>query len=53
MSVYLGRDSDELVGIMGADPRQTASIEIGRTACELIVEGMLHKAKQLIREAGG
>lgn len=51
MSVYLGRESDDLVGVMGDDPRQTASVEIGRKACDLIVEGMIRKAKELIREA--
>jgi hypothetical protein len=47
----LGREADELVGIMGEDPRRTASIEIGRVACDLIVKGMVQKAKQLILEA--
>jgi creatinine amidohydrolase len=51
MSVYLGRDADALVGIMGDDPRRTASVEIGRKACELIVEGMVRKAKVIILEA--
>jgi creatinine amidohydrolase len=51
MSIYMGREADELVGIMGDDPRQTASVEIGRTACDLIVEGMIRKAKELIQEA--
>lgn len=51
MSVYLGREADQLIGIMGNDPRQTASIEIGRVACDLIVEGMVRKARELIKEA--
>lgn len=50
MSIYLGREKDKLIGIMGDDPRQTASIEIGRKACDLIVEGMIRKAKELIQE---
>jgi len=49
MSVYLGRDSEKLVGIYGDDPRQSASVEIGRRACDLIVEGMVRKAKELIQ----
>ncbi len=51
MSVYLGREDEPLVGVMGEDPRRTASIEIGRRACELIVEGMVRKARELIEEA--
>jgi creatinine amidohydrolase len=51
MSVYLGREDEPLVGVMGEDPRRTASIETGRTACELIVEGMVRKARELIERA--
>jgi len=51
MSIYLGRETDKLIGIMGDDPRKTASIEIGRKACDLIVEGMIRKAKELIERA--
>lgn len=51
MSIYLGRETDELIGIMGDDPRQTASVEIGRKACDLIVEGMIRKARKLIQQA--
>jgi hypothetical protein len=51
MSIYLGREMDELIGIMGDDPRQTASVEIGRKACDLIVEGMVRKATELIQQA--
>ena len=53
MSVYLGRETEPLVGVMGEDPRITASIEIGRRACDLIVEGMVRKAQELIKAAGG
>ena len=53
MSVYLNREDDKaLVGIMGEDPRRTASIEIGRRACDLIVEGMVKKAEEMILRAG-
>lgn len=48
MSVYLGRDDEPLIGVGGVDPRKEASIEIGRNACDLIVEGMVIKAKELI-----
>jgi len=51
MSVYLGRDIDTLIGIMGEDPRKTASVEIGRKACDLIVDGMVTKARELIQKA--
>jgi len=48
MSVYLGRQDEELIGVGGIDPRKEASVEVGRTACDLIVEGMVRKAKELI-----
>ena len=51
MSVYLGREDEPLTGVMGEDPRRTASIEIGRQACDLIVEGMVRKAQELIQQA--
>lgn len=53
MSVYLGRESAPLIGVNGLDPRATATVEIGRKAAELIVAGMIGKARQLIRQAGG
>jgi creatinine amidohydrolase len=51
MSVYLGRDEEPLIGVGGIDPRKEASVEVGRKACDLIVEGMIHKAKELIEKA--
>lgn len=48
MSVYLHRDKEPLVGILGEDPRNTASIQLGRKAVEVIVEGMVAKAKELM-----
>lgn len=48
MSIYLGREDEPLVGVRGDDPRRTASVEIGRLACDLIVEGMVRKARELI-----
>ena len=48
-SIYLDRDEEELIGVMGIDPRREASIEVGRRACDLIVEGMIRKAEELIR----
>lgn len=50
MSVYVGREQEPLIGVMGDDPRQKASIEVGRRACELIVEGMVRKARELIEK---
>ena len=51
MSIFLGRESEPLVGVVGEDPRKGATIEIGRKACDLIVEGMVRKAKELIKQA--
>ena len=48
MSIYLGRDEESLIGIMGKDPRKEASTEIGQNACNIIVQGMVLKAKELI-----
>ncbi len=50
MSIFRGRENEELVGLMGLDPRLEASVEIGRKACALIVEGMVRKAKALIKK---
>lgn len=52
MSVYLGREEEPLVGVMGEDPRRTATVEAGRIACELIVEGMVRKAHELLEATG-
>ena len=51
MSVFLGREGEPLIGVGGEDPRKEASVEVGRRACDLIVEGMVRKAGQLIRRA--
>ncbi len=51
ISVYLGHEAEALIGVMGDDPRRTASVEIGRRACDLIVEGMVRKARELVKEA--
>ena len=53
MSVYNGRDEEELIGVMGTDPRHAAGIEAGRKACKLIVKGMVLRARQLIAEVDG
>ena len=50
MSIYRGRENEEAVAVCGEDPRTEASVEIGRMACELIVDGMIRKAEQLIRK---
>jgi len=52
MSVYLEREDEPLVGVMGSDPRREASVETGRRACGLIVEGMVRKAEELIQCTG-
>lgn len=51
MSVFLGRGDEPLIGVGGIDPRKEASVEVGRKACHLIVEGMVRKARQLIKRA--
>jgi creatinine amidohydrolase/Fe(II)-dependent formamide hydrolase-like protein len=51
-SIYLGRDEEELIGLMGIDPRREASIEVGRRGCDLIVDGMIRKAEELMRATG-
>ncbi len=48
MSVYLGRGDEALLGVFGDDPRQESTIEMGRRACNLIVDGMVKKAQELI-----
>lgn len=53
MSVYLGREEESLVGVGGIDPRREASVEVGRKSCDLIVEGMVRKAEELIGMATG
>jgi len=51
LSIFRGREDEPLVGVMGQDPRIHASVELGRSACDLIVAGMVRKAKQLIGKA--
>lgn len=51
MSVYNGRQAEQLIGVGGDDPRGHASIELGRRACRLIVRGMAARARELIRQA--
>jgi len=53
MSVHLGREDEGLIGVVGIDPRKEATVELGRKGCDLIVDGMVRKAKELIRRAGG
>jgi creatinine amidohydrolase len=45
MSVYESPNHDRLVGVLGEDPRDRASPELGGRACELIVAGMAGKAR--------
>lgn len=51
MSVFLGRGEEPLIGVGGIDPRKEASVEVGRKACDLIVAGMVRKARELINRA--
>lgn len=50
MSVYLSRKKERLVGVIGIDPRTEASVEVGRKACNLVVDGMVRKAENLIKK---
>jgi creatinine amidohydrolase len=50
MSIFRGRDDEPLIGVVGEDPRRESSIEIGRKTCNLIVEGMVRKAKELLKK---
>jgi len=52
MSVYLGREDEPLIGVLGDDPRKTASVEIGRRGCEIIVDGIVRKAQELLAQVG-
>ena len=51
MSIFLGRENEELIGVVGEDPRKKATIEIGRKGCELIIDGMVKKAEELLGES--
>lgn len=51
LSVYRDRRDESLVGVGGEDPREEAAKEVGRIGCELIVEGMVRKARELLPEA--
>ncbi|GAH59332.1 unnamed protein product [marine sediment metagenome] len=46
-NVFLDRNTEPLIGVGGIDPRQEASVEVGRKACELIVKGMVRKTAAL------
>jgi len=48
MSIHLGREDEPLIGVVGDDPRKEASVEIGRKGCDLIVDGMVRKATELL-----
>jgi len=48
MTVYLGREEEPLIGVGGEDPRKHASVELARVACDLIADGMVRKATELI-----
>ncbi len=50
MSVYKGREQEDLIGVMGQDPRKFASLEMGRKAVDLIVDGMVAHANKLLKK---
>ncbi|GAI50288.1 unnamed protein product, partial [marine sediment metagenome] len=50
VSIYFNRpDEEPLIGVRGTDPRRRSSIEIGRKGCELIIKGMIRKAKECMQ----
>jgi len=51
MGVFKGREDESLIGVRGIDPRQEASIEVGRKGSDLIVNAMVRKANDLIARA--
>lgn len=51
MSVYLNQEEKPILGILGEDPRNSVSIALGRKATELIVEGMVAKARELLKRS--
>ncbi|GAG41087.1 unnamed protein product, partial [marine sediment metagenome] len=50
LSIYFDRPQEPLIGVGGTDPREKARIEIGQKGCNLIVEGMIHQAKKLLKK---
>lgn len=51
LSVYRGRNlKEKLVGVIGEDPRITASKQLGEKAIELIVLGMIRKGNILLNK---
>ena len=60
LGVYAGRRKEPLVGVKSMDihgpvedPRLSASEEIGKRASELMVEGMIRKARELLQTVQG
>jgi creatinine amidohydrolase len=51
MSIYRGRETEPLPGVIGLDPRREASVETGRRAVEQIVAAMVRKAAELLEQA--
>lgn len=51
MTVYLHRQEEPLIGILGEDPRNSASRQLGKKAVEKIVAGMAAKATEIIQGA--
>jgi len=51
MTVYRGREDEPLTGVGGEDPRRSATKELGEHGVEIITDGMVRKAKELLRRA--
>jgi len=50
LSVYRGRESEALINVLGEDPRSSATVEAGRSACELMVAALVKKAEEMLAE---
>lgn len=50
-SICRGCKRGDLVGVICDDPPQEAPVELGRTACNLMADGMVRAAKRLLEKA--
>ena len=48
LSVYLGREKEPLINVLGEDPRATATVEEGRKACDIMVDALVRKAEAML-----
>jgi len=48
LSVYCGREEEPLINVLGEDPRSSATVEEGRKACDLMLDALVRKAKEML-----